>query len=133
MSPSYHMLWLLLLVKLKREITPILVSGVLQRCKPLCSVVIKIADLSKVILTSMVNSHEVFDNIHMLWMCICTSYYYVSAALFDQALESYPQNSGLLLSGKLQCSVVIEAAHPSKMAPTSMVNTYEVFDNIHML
>ena len=54
-----------------------------------------------------------FDNIHIMWMCMCGSPYYVVAAFLDQA---------------------IKITLPSKMVPpTSMSNTYKMFDNLYMM
>ena len=45
-------------------------------------------DSIKIDPTSMSNTYKVFDNLHMLWMCIWMCPYKITAALVDQAFGS---------------------------------------------
>jgi hypothetical protein len=75
------MLCLLFLTKLKKTVN----SGLLLNAKTTISVMIEAVEPSKVILKLISNTNEVFDNIHMLWMCIWMILYYDAAALLHQA------------------------------------------------
>jgi hypothetical protein len=50
--------------------------------------VIEAVDPIQIDLTSMSNTYNAFDNLHMLWMCIWMCPYHITAALIDQAFGS---------------------------------------------
>jgi hypothetical protein len=51
--------------------------------------VIEALDPIKIDPTSMSNTYKVFDNLHMLWMCIKICPYIITATLVDQAFGSH--------------------------------------------
>ncbi len=53
------------------------------------SAVIEAVDPIKIDLTSMSNTYKMFDNFHMLWMCIWMCPYKITVALVDQAFGSH--------------------------------------------
>jgi hypothetical protein len=54
---------------------------------------------SKMTPTSMFNIYEVFQNIHVLWMCIWMNPYRVTASLTKKAFRSCPEFWVLPLEG----------------------------------
>ncbi len=50
---------------------------------------IEFVDPIKIDPTSMSNTYKMFDNLHMLWMCIWMCPYNIMAALVDQAFGSH--------------------------------------------
>jgi hypothetical protein len=51
--------------------------------------VIKAVDPIKIVTTSMSNTSKVFDNLHMMWMCIWMCLHLIMVTLVDQAFVSY--------------------------------------------
>ena len=100
-------------------------SGYLKSGKPQHRSVVEAIQVAH---TSMPNTYEVINNLHMLWMCACMSPYSIMAAFVGQGpmCWKFTTNSGYLQRGKKpQCSrSVVEAIDPFKWAPTSVPNTY---------
>jgi hypothetical protein len=57
--------------------------------------------------TSLSSSYMVFQNLHMLWMCIWMSPYHVTASLVGQAFGSY-LDYGSLPRGNKEDGVMVE-------------------------
>ena len=74
--------------------------------------------------------YKVFDKIDVIWMCILMCPNHITVALLDQAVGI---GFWATLGNKLLQSAVIEAVDPIKIMWASMLNTYKVFDNLHMM
>ena len=94
--------------------------------------VIEAIDSNKIVPTSTANTWKVFDNLHMMRMCIWMCPNHTMVALVDQVFGS---DSEFLVISRQQMivTVVMEALDPINILPTSMSNTYKVFDNLHMM
>ena len=94
--------------------------------------VIEAIDSNKIVPTSMANTWKMFDNLHMMWMCIWMCPNHTMVALIDRVFGS---DSEFLVISRQQMivTVVMEALDPINILPTSMSNTYKVFDNLHMM
>ena len=67
------------------------------------------------------------------YLCIWMSPYHAFASLAEQAFGSYLEFWLKRPKGKKNCTEVVETIYdPSKMAPTSVSNTYKVCYNNHM-
>ena len=76
-------------------------------------------------LTSMANTCEVCQYLHMLWICIWMCPHHVTPALVGNAFGGY--NSGYCPRGKPQHSAVVEAMDPSQNTPASISNTCKMY------
>ena len=81
--------------------------------------------------TSMSDTWKVFDNIHMLWMCIWMCPNNIPSAPDDKALGSHLE---IWVTPGQQMMVKWSdwAVDPIKTDPTSMSDTWKVFGNLHM-
>ena len=66
-------------------------------------------------------------------MCIWMCPYHVTLTLIGQACGSWLVESWVYPKDKLECSAMVEAMDPFKMAPTSISDTYKVFHHPHLL
>jgi hypothetical protein len=98
----------------------------LREGKPELTAVIEAIDPFKWAPISISNTYEVFHNLHMLWMFICTCLYHVTATLLCQA---FGISQGFWLPHGGQPKV-----HCSDWGYRPILsNTYNFFHNLHMM
>ena len=83
--------------------------------------------------TSLSNTYKLFRQLHMLRKCTWTSPFCITASLIGQQAFGKYLKFWVPPRDNQEDSVIVEARHPSNMAPTSVLSTYEVFHNFHML
>jgi len=69
----------------------------------------------------------------MLWMCIWMSLYHVNARIAEQAFGSCLELCLWVPPEEQKRHIaLVKAIYPSKMAPASLSNTYEVYHKLRM-